>query len=310
MDISILMWSLFWIILTVAFFIDLLVLNKHKNDIDIKSATTTTCIWIGLALFFGILIYFIFGYEKALEYTTGYIVEYSLSVDNIFAFLMVFTYFDISKNSQPKILLYGIIGAIILRFLFVFVGIYFVTACSWIVYVLGTILIYTAVKILFRKNKKKSIENSIVYKILKKLFRFKSNTATTSFFIKENGVVYATPIFATIIIIEMGDILFAIDSISAVLSISNDTFVIYTSNIFAIIGLRSLYFLLSNFTEKFKFLHTGIAVILFFIGFKMILSHFVHIPIIFSLAIIVIPLTISIAISYLYKCKCNLTNNS
>jgi tellurite resistance protein TerC len=287
---------------------DLLILNKRNGNIGIKSVATTTCASVGLALLFGLIVYFMFGWEKALEYITGYIVEYSLSVDNMFVFLMVFTYFGINKNSQSKVLLCGIGGAVILRFLFVFAGIYFINTFSWIVYIFGTILIYAAAKMLFCKNKKNLSENNIVYKILKKIFRFKLTIDTTSFFIKENAILYATPMLAAVVVIEMGDIIFAIDSISAVLSISRDTFVVYTSNIFAIVGLRSLYFLILTLAEKFKFLHIGVATILFFIGLKMMLSHFVHIPIIFSLGIIVIVLAISIIVSYTHEVS--LTNRS
>jgi tellurite resistance protein TerC len=287
---------------------DLLILNKRSDNTEIKSVATRTCACVGLALLFGLIVYFMLGWEKALEYITGYIVEYSLSVDNMFIFLMVFRYFGIKKNSQSKILLYGIGGAVILRFLFVFVGIFFINAFSWIVYIFGTILIYTAANMLFCKNKKNLSENNIVYKILKKLFCFKLNINATSFFIKENAILYATPMLAAVVVIEMGDIIFAIDSISAVLSISRDTFVVYTSNIFAILGLRSLYFLLLNLTEKFRFLHIGVAAILFFIGLKMLLSHLVHIPIIFSLGIIVTVLAISITVSYTHEVS--LTNRS
>lgn len=297
MDISLIMWIAFWIIVVVALFVDLVVLSKHHGDLSMKEAFIMVCMWVGLALSFGVAVYFSLGHEKALEYLTGYIVEYSLSIDNMFVFLMIFSYFAIPKSHQPKILIYGILGAVILRFFFVFVGVKLINTFSWIIYVFGFILIATAIKMLVKKDEQVHPEKNIAYIALKKIFPFKADTETDRFFIRENGVLYATPMFAAVIVIEMSDIVFAIDSIPAVLSISRDTFIVYTSNIFAIIGLRSLYFLLSNLASKFQYLQVGVAVILFFIGLKMIISHYIHIPTLMSLGVIISILAISIIAS-------------
>ncbi|MDR3257142.1 MAG: TerC/Alx family metal homeostasis membrane protein [Endomicrobium sp.] len=304
MDIQLLMWVLFWIIIISALFIDLVILNKYKGNVKIKKAIIIVCIWIGLALSFGSIIYFAFGIEKALDYITGYVVEYSLSVDNMLVFFMIFTYFVISKANQSKVLIYGVIGAVILRFLFVFIGIQLINTFTWIIYIFGAVLVYTAVKIILLKNKKIHPENNIAYKIFKILFPFKSDIETNKFFIREKTILYATPMFAAVIVIEMSDIMFAIDSIPAILSISRgDTFVVYTSNIFAIVGLRSLYFLLSNLATKFKFLQFGVAIVLLFVGLKMIISYFIHIPTVFSLCIIIMVLIVSIIISCINKSR-------
>lgn len=293
---GLLMWMLFWLTVATALFIDLAILNKHKGNIKTKNTVIMICVWISLALLFGTSIYFAFGREKALEYFAGYAVEYSLSIDNMFVFLMIFSYFSIAKSNQSKVLIYGIVGAIILRFIFVFLGIKLINNFNWITYVFSTLLIYTAIKILYEKNRRK-INYSSTFKIIKKLIPFKDNTFNNRFFIKENKKLYATPMFAALIIVEMSDLIFAMDSIPAVLSISKDDFIVYSSNIFAIIGLRSVYFLLSNFVSKFKFLQIGIALILIFVGLKMLISHYIHISTLFSLALIIVIMSISVFVS-------------
>lgn len=297
MDAHLIMWIAFWVVVIVALFVDLVILNKHQGNVSMKEAAVMVCAWVSLALSFGVVIYFVFTPEKALEYVTGYIVEYSLSIDNMFVFLMIFSYFAVPKHHQPKVLMYGIIGAVLLRFLFVFVGIQLINAFTWVIYVFGAILIFTAIKMIAKKDEEMDPSKNIAYKVLKKIYPFKHDHSTNKFFLRENGVLYATPMLAAVVVVEMSDIIFAIDSIPAVLSISRDTFIVYTSNIFAIIGLRSLYFLLSNLASQFKFLQYGVAVILMFVGLKMIVSHFYHIPTAASLAVIVSILALSIIIS-------------
>ena len=299
----VIMWLMFWIIVIVCLFIDLTALNKHQGSINTKKASLMVSLWIVIAIIFDIVIYIWLGQSKALEFLTGYVLEYSLSIDNMFVFLMIFSFFNIPKQNQLKVLIYGIIGAVILRFLFVFLGIGLINAFSWTIYLFGIILIYTSIKIMIQKNKKIAPENNIAYKIFKKIIPLDNNNKTKSFFIKKNKVLYATPMFAAVIVIEMSDIIFAVDSIPAVLSISVDPYIVYTSNIFAIIGLRALYFLLSNLAEKFKFLKFAIAIILLFVGFKMILSHFIDIPTLLSLLLIITILLSSIVASRYSKTK-------
>jgi tellurite resistance protein TerC len=291
------MWVLFWTVVTTALFIDLSIFNKHNGNIKTKKAAIIVCIWISLSLFFGTSIYFAFGREKALEYFAGYVVEYSLSIDNMFVFLMIFSYFAIPKANQSKILIYGIAGAVFLRFLFILTGIELINAFHWIIYIFGGLLVYTAIKMLYENHKEINSKYNVVYNVIKKLIPFKNNIENNTFFMKENKKIYATPMLAVLIVIEMSDLIFAVDSIPAVLSISKDTFIVCSSNIFAIIGLRSLYFLLSNFTPKFKFLHIGIAVILIFIGLKMILSRYMSISTGLSLIAITLVIGVSVLIS-------------
>jgi tellurite resistance protein TerC len=294
MDTQLLMWMSFWVVITTALAIDLAILNKHKGNVKTKNVVVMVLIWISLALLFGVSIYCIFGKEKALEYIAGYSVEYSLSIDNMFVFLMIFSNFAIAKSSQSKVLIYGIVSAIVLRFLFIFIGIKLINNFHWIIYIFGALLIYVAIKMLRKKGKRIKPNYNNVYKLIKKIIPFRNDTTSKNFFIKENKKIYATPILAALIAIEMSDLIFAVDSIPAVLSISRDTFIVYSSNIFAVIGLRSLYFLLSNFASKFKFLQTGVVVILVFIGLKMMFSGFINVSTGFSLAFILLVIGISV----------------
>lgn len=297
MNHHLIMWIAFWAVVAAALFIDLVILNKHQGNVSMKEAAVMVCAWAALALSFGAAIYFVFTPAMALEYITGYLVEYSLSVDNMFVFLMIFSYFAVPKRHQPKVLMYGIIGAVLLRFLFVFIGVQLINAFTWIIYVFGIILILTAVKMMAKKDEKIDPSGNIAYRALKKIYPFKAEHGTDKFFIREGGILYATPMLASVVVVEMSDIIFAVDSIPAVLSISRDTFIVYTSNIFAVIGLRSLYFLLSGLAARFRLLHYGVAFILIFVGVKMIISPFYHIPTPASLAVIVSVLAASVIIS-------------
>jgi len=303
MDLHFIMWTAFWIVVAAALFVDLVILNKYRGDVTMKEAAAMVCAWMGLAFAFGVAVYFAFGSEQAAEYITAYVIEYSLSVDNMFVFMMIFSYFAIPKAHQPKVLIYGITGAVVLRFIFIFAGIKLINSFSWIIYVFGAILIFTAVKMLLQKENEIRPEKNAAYVILKKFLPFKHDASSDKFVIRENGILFFTPMLAAVAVVEMSDIIFAVDSIPAVLSISRDTFIVYTSNIFAVIGLRSLYFLLSNLASKFSFLKYGVAVILFFVGIKMLASHYFYIPTLVSLGVIIAVLSISIAASVLYGKK-------
>ncbi|MDR2709035.1 MAG: TerC/Alx family metal homeostasis membrane protein, partial [Elusimicrobiota bacterium] len=252
---------------------------------------------------FGAAIFLVLGKQKGLEYLTGYVVEYSLSIDNMFVFIVIFSYFAIPKKYQLKVLLFGVLGAIILRFIFIFVGITLLNAFSWTIYIFGVILLFTGLKMLKSGDKENSLENNFFIKFLKKRFRFTDSIESGDFFVRKNGLLYITPIFAAIFVVEATDLIFAVDSIPAVLSITQDTFIVYTSNIFAVLGLRSLYFLLAQLADKFKMLKYGVAVILFFVGIKMLISHYYHINAGVSLGIIVAILLITIFISIRHEKK-------
>lgn len=299
-----LMWGLFWVVVISALFLDLFILNKHKGHVSIKEAAVMVCCWVALALSFGGVIFYALGHQKGLEYLTGYVMEYSLSIDNMFVFIMIFGYFAIPRENQPKALIWGILGAVVLRFIFIFVGVELIEKFSWMIYVFGGLLIITAVKMFFdNDNEEKDISKNIAFRLLKKLFPFKADYKGSDFFVKENTKRFATPLLAAVFVIEMSDVIFAVDSIPAVLSITHDPFIVYTSNIFAIIGLRSLYFLLNGIAGKFAYLKYGISVILLFVGFKMMAHSFVKIPTLASLGVILFILILSIAASSIWPPK-------
>ncbi|WP_428055304.1 TerC family protein [Candidatus Avelusimicrobium fimicolum] len=302
--VSVAMWIAFWVIVLAALFIDLAVLNKHHGKVTMKEAALMVCAWVSLALLFGGAIWLVEGPRHALEFYTGYVLEYSLSVDNMFVFIMIFGYFAIPHNLQPKALLWGIVGAVILRFLFIFLGVQLISLFSWTIYVFGALLIFTAAKMLLQKEDDNfDPSQSFILKLLRKVMPIKTDYHGENFFVLEAGKRMATPLLAAVMVIEMSDLIFAVDSIPAVLSITQDTFLVYSSNIFAIIGLRSLYFLLSGMAGKFPYLKYGISVILFFVGVKMLLSHFLPIPIVASLGVIVGILTLSVLASKIFPPK-------
>ncbi|MBE6420891.1 MAG: TerC family protein [Elusimicrobium sp.] len=301
---SVAMWIAFWVIVLVALFIDLAVMNKHHGKVSMKEAGVMVAAWISLALLFGGAIWLTEGPRHALEFYTGYVLEYSLSIDNMFVFIMIFGAFAIPNHLQPKALIWGILGAVILRFIFIFLGVKLISMFAWTIYVFGALLVFTAGKMLFQKEDEKfDPENSAALKILKKFMPIKTDYHGDNFFVLENAKRYATPLFAAVLVIEMSDLIFAVDSIPAVLSITQDTFLVYSSNIFAIIGLRSLYFLLSGMAGRFPYLKYGISVILLFVGVKMIISHHFKIPVVASLGVIVGILAISILASKFFPPK-------
>ena len=304
--VSIALWVAFWITVIAALFIDLTVLNKHHGHVSMKEASIMVGAWVTLALLFGGAIWLFEGPQHALAFYTGYVLEYSLSIDNMFVFILIFSYFAIPHDLQPKALLWGILGAVALRFLFIFVGVQLISLFSWTIYVFGVLLIFTAAKMLLQKEDDNfDPSHSLPLKILRKFMPLKTDYHGENFFIKEAGKWFATPLFAAVLVIEMSDLIFAVDSIPAVLSITQDTFLVYSSNIFAIIGLRSLYFLLSGMAGKFPYLKYGISVILFFVGAKMLISHYVKIPILASLGVIVGILILSILAGKVLPAKQN-----
>ena len=288
-------------VIAIALFVDLVVVRHHHGKVSIKEASLMVAAWIALAALFGGAVWLTLGQTKALEFFTGYIIEYSLSIDNMFVFIMIFAYFAVPSENQPKVLIWGILGAVLMRFIFIFIGVQLITQFKFMIYIFGALLIYTAIKMLAHKEEEFDPSKMPVLKALKKIMPLKDNYHGENFFVKDAGKLFATPLFATVLVIETSDLIFAIDSIPAVLSITHDTFIVYTSNIFAIIGLRSLYFLLAGMAGKFEYLKYGIAAVLVFVGVKMLISHFYHFPTALSLLVIVVILTIAIAASVIRK---------
>lgn len=291
------LWILFWVVVILALGLDLFMLNKHHGYVSIKDASVMVVAWVSLALCFGGVIWWASGTQSALEFFTGYVIEYSLSIDNMFVFIMIFTYFAVAKDHQPKVLLWGILGAIAMRFIFIFIGVQLITHFTFMIYIFGIILIYTAWKMLFGQDEQIDPSKNPVLKLMKKVLPINENVHNGDFFYRENGKLFATTLLATVVVIEASDLVFAVDSIPAVLAVTQDTFIVYTSNIFAIIGLRSLYFLLSGMATKFEYLKYGIAAVLAFVGVKMLISHFYKMPTLLSLFVIVFILSIAILAS-------------
>lgn len=269
-----------------------------------KKALLWVAFWIGLALCFNVGIYFFMGKEKALEFLGGYIIEKSLSIDNLFLFIIVFSSFGIKPEYQRRVLNYGIAGALILRLIFVVLGVTIVNMFHWVLYVFGAILIISGIKMMFKHDENENFKESKIIKLLGKIIPITDKLEGEKFFVRKNKVLYATPLFAILILIEFTDIIFAIDSIPAVFSITTDVFIVYTSNMFAILGLRSMYFVLGKLHEKFKYVKYGVAVILTFTGIKLSILFFdIKIPIELSLGIIFTILAGSIVASLAFSSK-------
>jgi len=291
------MWISFAVVMTVMFILDIGVFNRKSHEIRFREALTWTLVWVSLALLFNAGVYFYLGPTKALEFFTGYIIEESLSVDNLFVFIMIFSYFHISKIHQPKILKWGIIGALLMRAIFILVGIELIERFHWMIYVFGGLLVITGIKMAFGGEEKIEPEKNLLVRIVRKFVPITKRVRDDRFFIRKGGILAATPLFLTLLVVESSDVIFAVDSIPAVLAVTHDPFIVYTSNVFAIMGLRSLYYLLAHVMEMFVYLKLGISFILAFVGVKMLLTDIYHISIYFSLGMIVGVLTISILTS-------------
>ena len=263
-----------------------------------KEAGFWTLGWIGLALFFNLLIYFFLGHGKALEFFTAYLLEKSLSLDNLFVFLVIFSYFNLPVLFQQKVLKLGILGAFLMRAAFIFGGIWLLQKFDFLFYIFGAFLIFTAFKLLIQKGEKIDPQKNLFLKIVKKLVPVEESCKEDKFFVKRGKVLCLTPLFLALVLIESADLVFALDSVPAVLAITQDPFLAYTSNAFAILGLRALYFFLITLLPKFIYLEKAIITLLAFVGFKMIFNQIYHIPLVFSLAFILAVLVISIFLSW------------
>ena len=290
-------WILFNVFVLIMLALDLGVFHRHAHEVKMKEALTTSAVWIALALLFNVGIYFWMGEKKALEFLTGYIIEKSLSVDNIFVFIMVFTYFHVPALHQHKILFWGIIGALIMRAIFIFAGVALITKFHWMIYVFGLFLIVTGIKMAFQKDKKIEPEKNPVIRLFRKVFPVADSYDGSRFFTRVNGKRLATPMMIVLVVIETTDLIFAVDSIPAILAVTDDPFIVYTSNVFAILGLRALYFALAGIMQLFHYLAYGLSAVLVFVGAKMMLVDVYKIPIQFSLLVIVLILTIAVVAS-------------
>jgi tellurite resistance protein TerC len=302
MEISIYFWIGFHVFIFFMLALDLGVFHKHTHVVPVKEAVIWSVVWISLALAFNVFIFFEFGKVKALEFLTGYVIEYSLSVDNIFVFILIFSYFAVKPQYQHKILFWGIIGALIMRGIFIFAGVALINRFHWIVLIFGAFLVFTGIRMLFTKEAEVDPDKNPIVKFFKRFLPVSHELHGDRLFIRKNHRLYATPLFLVLLIIETSDLIFAVDSIPAILAISQDRFIVYTSNIFAIMGLRSLYFALAGIMGLFRYLKIGLAFVLTFVGLKMLLAYInFNIPIVLSLLIIISVLLVSVLSSVIIK---------
>ena len=278
-------------------------INK-SNSAELKKSIRHVCLWIGLALVCNVIVYFAMGMESALEFTAGYLIELSLSVDNLFVFMTIFLGFGIKDKAQHRVLGYGIMGAVILRFVFIFFGLKLVSAFEWLLYIFGAILVINGIKMFKGDDEAKDPHESLVVRVLSKLLPMTMSFSGDRFMVKENGKRLFTPLFAVLCLIECSDIIFAIDSVPAVFSVSTNLVVVYTSNIFAILGLRQLYFVLAHLQERFQYVKYGVGVLLVFTGVKLLgLIFDFHISTVVSIGIIFAVLVLSIVLSLIMSRK-------
>ncbi|MEI7589908.1 MAG: TerC family protein [Deltaproteobacteria bacterium] len=290
-------WIVFGIVVFVMLFIDLFVGHRKKHEISLQESLLWTAFWVVCAMLFCAGIYYFHSAEKAIEFLTGYLLEKTLSMDNVFVFLLVFKYFHIPKQYEYNVLSWGILGALLLRAVFIFAGVAIVTQFYWVIYIFGGFLIYTAIKMALEKDKEIHPESNPVIRMVRKAIPVTHEFHGTRFFIIKNGQRHATPIFIVVSMLMIMDVMFAVDSIPAIIAITKDPFIIYTSNVFAVMGLRSLFFALSGMMRTFHYLHYGLSAVLFFVGVKMLISSFYHITIVASLSFIVVTLFVSIIAS-------------
>lgn len=294
-----LMWGVFLVLVFGLLALDLGVFQRRAHVIGLREALRFVAFWIGLALLFGLGIYLWLGSEKALEYFTGYLIEYSLSVDNMFVFLLIFSYFDVHSQYQHRVLFWGIIGALLMRGIFIAAGVTLIAMFHWIIYVFGVFLIFTGVRMAFREEREIHPERNPVIRLAKRLFPVSDRYDGEKFFFTEAGRRLATPLFVVLLAVESTDLIFAVDSIPAILAITRDPFIVYTSNVFAILGLRALYFALAGIMGYFRYLHYGLSAVLVFVGLKMVASDFIEIPVVMALGVVAGILLISIVASLL-----------
>lgn len=296
---SIWFWVGFLALVAVLMAFDLGLFNRGSKHIDAKKAIRMTIVWISIAVLFGIFVLFTLGTDKAIEFYTGYIVEESMSIDNLFVFILIFSFFKIPDDYQHKALYYGIFGALIFRAIFIFAGAELMERFDIVIYIFGIILLIAALKTIFKKSGEEEENKMAIW--LSKVFKTSPELDGDKFFTRVDGKLIMTPLLLCVIVIELSDVIFALDSIPAVLAISTDTFIVYTSNIFAIMGLRSLYFTIKESMKSLRFLNYGLGIILAFVAFKLLTEKFIEIPVLASLLVIITVLAITVILSLKFK---------
>ena len=297
------LWIIFAVIVPVVLVLDLGVFQRKSHTIKTKEALLMTAGYVSLALIFAVVVYFLMGQDKAFTFLTGYIVEFSLSMDNLFVFILIFTTFCVPSEHRHRVLFWGIIGAIVTRGIFIATGLTIIEKLEWVIYIFGAFLVYTGLRIALKKDQEVDPKKNVFFRLGCKYLPMTDDYRGGKFLTREKGRLLATPLILVLIVIETTDIVFAVDSIPAILSITLDSFIVYSSNIFAILGLRALFFALVGLTNKLVYLSYGLAAILVFLGIKMLGSHFFHIPVPLSLGIVVGILVFAALASFLWPPK-------
>ncbi|MBI5247748.1 MAG: TerC family protein [Elusimicrobia bacterium] len=297
------LWAGFVLVITVMMVFDLGILQKKAHVMTVPQAARMVAVWWALAGIFALAVYFVYGHDKAFQFVSAYILEQSLSVDNLFVFILIFAFFNIDAENQPRVLHWGILGAIAMRFIFIFAGLSLLEASHLMFYVFGAILVFTGGKMMFAGDEQMEPGKNPALRLLHKFLPVTTGLHGHRFFTRLDGVLHATPLFAALVVIEATDLIFAVDSIPAALGVSSDLFVVYTSNIFAVMGLRSTYFLLAGSMTEFKYLKHGVSAVLVFVGVKMIIKDFYHVSTGASLAVIGGTLIAAIVASILTRNK-------
>jgi tellurite resistance protein TerC len=292
-------WILFNLFVLVMLVLDLGVFHRRTHVVKFREALLWSAIWIALAAIFAVIVYFWHGRGSALEFVTGYVIELSLSVDNLFVFLLIFRYFQVPTVHQHKVLFWGILGALIMRAVFILAGVGLIRQFHWIIYIFGALLVYSGIKLFRQENAEIHPEKNPLLRLFRRWIPVTKDYEGAKFFVRRPGL-YATPLFIVLLVVETTDVLFAVDSIPAILAITLDAFIVYTSNVFAILGLRSMYFALAGMMELFHYLHYGLSLVLIFVGGKMLVSHYYQIPTELALGIVAGILIISVVASMLH----------
>lgn len=300
---TLLMWVAFHVFVFAMLALDLGVFHRKDHEVKPKEAASWTVVWILVAVLFGGILYWWRGSEVALQYFTGYLIEKSLSADNIFVFVLIFTYFKVPRAYQHRVLFWGILGALVMRGTLILLGTTLITRFHWIVYVFGAFLLITGLRLLTQKEVTVDPNENAAVKLVRRIFPVTEAYEGSHFFIRRNGRLMATPLFVVLAFIESSDLMFAVDSVPAIFAVTTDPFIVYTSNVFAILGLRSLYFLLANMMDSLRFLKFGLSAILAFVGVKMLITSVVNIPALVSLSIIAGILLVTVVASLLFPAK-------
>ncbi len=298
-----LLWTTFLTICGVLLILDLAVLNRGAKVISTKAAIRNTVFFVSMGALFAAYLFWEFGTGPALEFVTGYVIEYALSVDNLFVFLVIFTYFSVPGEHQHRVLFWGILGAVALRGVFIVAGAALLAKFAWMIFVFGAFLVYTGVKLLFASGESVDPGRNPILRLCQRFLPVTPEYHGAHFFVRVAGKLMVTPLFLVLVVVELTDVIFAVDSIPAIFAVTRDPFLVFTSNVFAILGLRSLYFLLANLMGKFHYLKYGLGLVLAFVGMKMLLSEFWHMPIALSLGVIVALLAGSVVASILFPPK-------